>query len=349
MSGDTRMSCGAAQAANNGTEGMVFIPGGSFLMGSERFYLEERPVRQVTVDGFWIDEHPVTNAEFASYVDTTGYLTVAERPVHPADYPFADPNLMVPGSAVFQQPAGPVDLRDIRNWWAYVPGASWRYPEGPGSTILGREDHPVVHVAYEDAQTYARWLGKSLPTEAEWEYAARGGLEGATYPWGEDLKPHGKTMANTWEGAFPWENIRDGGHYGTSPVKSFSPNGYGLYDCVGNVWEWTTDEFSRGPSLAAGKACCTPSEASVNCDRGRGSEVLPPRVVKGGSFLCASNYCLRYRPAARQPEPCDTSTCHLGFRCVIRGSRMVATPASRARPLRRQSDADHRGTVKVHR
>ncbi len=227
-------------------DGMVAIPGGEFLMGSADFYPEEQPVRSVAVDGFWMDAFPVTAASFRRFVRDTGYVTVAERPPDPADYPDADPDLLVPGSLVFRVPDGPVDLNDFRAWWEYRPGATWRRPAGKGSTINGRDRHPVVHVAYEDAETYAAWLGKELPTEAEWEFAARGGLEGAAFAWGDEHFPDGKPAANTWQGEFPWQNLKLDGYEGTSPVGSFPPNGYGLYDITGNVWEWTSDWFSQG-------------------------------------------------------------------------------------------------------
>ncbi len=218
---------------------MVWIEGGEFLMGSEDFYPEERPVRRVEVDSFWIDEHPVTASDFRRFVRETGYVTVAERPLDSADYPDADPDLLVPGSLVFRKTSGPVPLNDARNWWEYVPGAFWKKPGGPGTTINGRDRHPVVQVAYEDAEAYAAWSGKALPTEAEWEYAARGGLDGATFAWGEEHFPNGKPRANTWQGEFPWQNLKADGFEGTSPVGSFPPNGYGLYDMTGNTWEWT--------------------------------------------------------------------------------------------------------------
>jgi formylglycine-generating enzyme required for sulfatase activity len=281
---------------------MIWIPGGGFLMGSNDFYREERPVRPERVDGFWIDTHPVTNAEFRRFVEATGYVTLCERPPDPAMYPDADPALLVPGSLVFQKPSGPVSLRDNRAWWAYLPGADWRHPEGPDSTVDGRDDHPVVHVAHEDAVAYAAWAGKELPTEAEWEYAARGGLDGAPYAWGDEPAPGGRIMANTWQGRFPWENLEADGYAGTSPVDAFPPNSYGLYDMIGNVWEWTASD------LAPRTSCCAPSDPAAETRR----------VVKGGSHLCAPNYCLRYRPAARQGEAIDTSTCHIGFRCVMR-------------------------------
>jgi formylglycine-generating enzyme required for sulfatase activity len=298
--------------------GMVTVPGGTFQMGSEGFYPEERPVRRATVDGFRIDEHPVTNEQFGEFVAATGYLTLAERPVDAADYPDADPVLLVPGSAVFRQPDGPVDMRDVRHWWAYVPGADWRHPDGPGSDLAGKERHPVVHVAHEDALAYAEWAGKALPTEAEWEYAARGGLDGAAYAWGEEPQPEGRTMANTWVGEFPWENLNGGGHARTSPVGSFPANGHGLFDVAGNVWEWTADRYRR--SRAAGPSCCGSPQGPERADGGgeAGGGPAAVMVVKGGSHLCAPTYCLRYRPAARQGEPADTSTSHIGFRCVVR-------------------------------
>ena len=276
---------------------MVPIPGGEFLMGSERFYPEERPARRVAVDGFWIDRGPVTVAEFRRFVDATGYVTVAERPLDPADFPGADPALLVPGSLVFRKTQGPVDLRDVLQWWDYEPGATWR--DGP-------DEHPVTHVAFEDAETYATWAGKELPTEAEWERAARGGLEDAAFAWGDEHSPGGRPMANTWQGEFPWENLRADGYEGTSPVGAFPPNGYGLLDVTGNVWEWTADLFAVRSPGASAKPCCVPDPGAS----------IQRRVIKGGSHLCAPNYCLRYRPSARQAEGVDTSTQHIGFRCI---------------------------------
>jgi formylglycine-generating enzyme len=304
---------------------MVRVPGGTFLMGSNDFYSEERPVHRVAVDGFWMDAHPVTNAEFRRFVKATAYVTVAERPLDPADYPEADPALLVAGSLVFKKARGPVDLRDVRNWWAYTPGANWRHPEGPGSNLGGRERHPVVQVAYEDAEAYASWAGKELPTEAEWEYAARGGLEGATYAWGDEFAPKGKIMANTWQGRFPWENLKTDRYEGTSPVRVFPPNGYELYDVTGNVWEWTSDYFSPRHSDEGARLCCVPRNPRVDSPEGshavgQAGAHIPHRVLKGGSHLCAPSYCLRYRPAARQGEAVDTSTTHIGFRCVVRGA-----------------------------
>jgi sulfatase modifying factor 1 len=299
---------------------MSWIPSGTFLMGSEDFYAEERPVHSVSVDGFWVDAHPVTAGDFRRFVRETGYTTVCERPLDPADYPGAPVDLLVPGSLVFRKTVGPVDTSDFRNWWEYVPGAFWKRPEGPGSTINGRDRHPVVQVAYEDAAAYAAWAGKELPTEAEWEYAARGGLQSAVFAWGDEHFPGGKPMANTWQGDFPWQNLMLDGFEGTSPVGSFPANGFGLYDMTGNVWEWTTDFFTPRHPDEAEKACCIPENPRTLSDAESYApgETIPRRVIKGGSHLCAPNYCLRYRPAARQGEAIDTSTGHLGFRCIIR-------------------------------
>jgi sulfatase modifying factor 1 len=307
-------------------EEMIEIPAGSFRMGSADFYPEEAPVREVQVRGFAIDRGPVTVAQFTRFVEETEYLTLAERPPDPAAYPDADPSLLCEGSAVFHPTPGPVPLNDPGRWWAYVPGASWRRPWGPGSENSMRADHPVTHVAFEDAQAYAKWAGKQLPTEAEWEYAARGALDGAAFAWGSDQQPGGELMANFWQGEFPWNNTGAKGWRGTSPVGLFPANGFGLYDVTGNVWEWTTDYWSPrglGPE-ASPSACCKPSlnprieTAEASYDLGRPGGSIPRRVIKGGSHLCAPSYCLRYRPAARQPEAIDTSTSHIGFRCVVR-------------------------------
>jgi formylglycine-generating enzyme required for sulfatase activity len=295
---------------------MVDVPGGTFRMGSDGFYPEERPVREVSLDGFWIDRHPVTVAEFRRFVKATGYVTSAEHTPEAAEYPDADPELLVPGSLVFRKTEGPVDLRDYRNWWEWVPGAEWRHPEGPGSNSGGRERHPVTHVAHADATAYAEWAGKSLPTEAEWEYAARGGLDGAIFAWGDEFAPKGRMMANTWQGEFPWQNLLLDRYEGTSPVETFPPNGYGLYDMAGNVWEWTDDFFTVANGGGA-PPCCAPQNPLIPEER------FPRRVIKGGSHLCAPNYCLRYRPAARQGEAIDTSTAHIGFRCVVRQSAVT--------------------------
>lgn len=304
--------------------GMVWVRGGVFRMGSEGFYPEERPVHEVAVDGFWMDQYPVTVAQFKRFVRQTGYRTVAELPLDPDAYSDADPDLMVPGSLVFRKTSGPVDLTDYRNWWQYVPGACWKRPGGPGTSIRGREKHPVVQVAWEDVEAYARWAGKELPTEAEWEYAARGGLDGAVFAWGDEHFPDGRAMANTWQGEFPWQNLRLDGYEGTSPVGSFPPNGYGLFSMTGNVWEWTVDWYTPRRAGEVASPCCGPTtnprvrtpEASYPV--GEPGEHIPRRVIKGGSHLCAPNYCLRYRPAARQPQMIDTSMAHLGFRCVVR-------------------------------
>ena len=297
---------------------MVELPGGAFRMGSDRFYPEEQPVRKVSVDSFWIDRHPVTVAEFRRFVKATGHVTWAEQAPNADDYPGADQDVLVPGSLVFRRTAGPVDLSDYSAWWAWMPGADWRHPEGPGSTVGGRERHPVTHVAPVDAAAYAEWVGKSLPTEAEWEYAARGGLDGAVFTWGDEFAPGGRMMANTWQGEFPWQNLLLDRFEGTSPVGTYPPNGYGLYDMAGNVWEWTDDYFTTPGEEAQASRCCAPQSP-------RGSDApepppggFPRRVIKGGSHLCAPNYCLRYRPAARQGEAIDTSTSHIGFRCVVR-------------------------------
>jgi formylglycine-generating enzyme required for sulfatase activity len=292
---------------------MVKIPAGTFRMGSEDFYPEERPVREVSVGAFWVDRHPVTIAEFRRFVKATGHVTWAERAPAAEQYPDADPELLVPGSLVFRRTAGPVDLRDYGNWWAWTPGADWRHPEGPGSNVGGRERHPVTHVAHSDAVAYAEWAGKALPTETEWEYAARGGLAGAVFTWGDEFAPKGRMMANTWQGEFPWQNLVLDRYEGTSPIETYPPNGYGLYDMAGNVWEWTDDWFTS-PDDAASAPCCAP----VDVRRAPGQR-FARRVIKGGSHLCAPNYCLRYRPAARQGEAIDTSTSHIGFRCVVRG------------------------------
>ncbi|MDQ3856158.1 MAG: formylglycine-generating enzyme family protein [Chloroflexota bacterium] len=299
---------------------MVWISGGTFLMGSNDFYPEERPVHHVTVTGFWMDESPVTNAEFRRFVEETGYTTVAERRPDPRDYPGVDPRQLVPGSLVFRKPPHRVRLNDYRAWWTYVPGACWRHPEAAGSILNGRDDHPVVHVAYQDAVAYASWAGKVLPTEAEWEFAARGGLEGAVFAWGDELAPGGRLLANTWQGQFPWQNLRLDGYEGTSPTGAFPANGYGLYDVTGNVWEWTCDDFLLQHLGGTRVACCAPRGASPapNDATGGPDAHIPRKVVKGGSHLCAPSYCLRYRPAARQGQAVGTSTSHIGFRCVVR-------------------------------
>ncbi len=294
---------------------MVRLHGGIFRMGSERFYPEEAPVREMSVGAFWIDVHTVTNAEFSKFVRKTGYVTVAERELNPADYPGVEPEKLVPGAACFHMTQGPVDLNDYSQWWSWMPGACWKHPEGPGSSVKTRPDHPVVHIAYEDAETYARWLGKRLPTEAEWEFAARGGLDGAEFVWGDEMEPGGVPAANTWQGEFPWQNLCRDGYERTAPVGQFPPNGYGLFDMAGNVWEWTSDWFvsDRTPQRSP---CCEIDVRELSYDPCQPESKIPRKVLKGGSFLCAPNYCLRFRPAARSPQAIDTGMSHIGFRCV---------------------------------
>jgi formylglycine-generating enzyme len=305
------------------TAGMVSIPGGTFRMGSDRHYREEAPVRRLRVEGFWMDPCTVTNVEFEAFVQATRYVTVAERPLSADDYPGAQPELLVPGALVFHMTDGPVDTRVVSNWWSYVPQACWRHPEGSGSDLSGRQKHPVVQVAYEDAAAYATWVGKELPTEAEWEFAARGGLDGAEFVWGDEFAPGGRHMANTWQGAFPWRNSAADGYEGTAPVGSYTPNGYGLFDMAGNVWQWTTDWFSDRNLPDATKACCVPenprgSRKQASYDPAQPKIRIPRKVVKGGSFLCAPSYCRRYRPAARHAQMVDTGMSHIGFRCIVR-------------------------------
>ncbi len=290
---------------------LVELPGGEFAMGRNDFYPEEAPVHRVRVDGFAITRGPVTNAQFGRFVAETGYVTLAERVPDPAWYPEMAPEDLIPGSLVFQQTDGPVDLGDPSCWWRFVPGACWQRPNGPGSGLGGLGDHPVVHIAYPDAAAYAAWAGLSLPTEAQWELAAIGGLHGRRYPWGDEFTPGGQVMANTWHGRFPWENLAPHGFRGTSPVGSFAPNGFGLHDMCGNVWEWTRDFYA--PHGGSAKACCVTMRESADPSTGT---ALPRRVLKGGSWLCSPTYCHRYRPAARQPQTIDSSTNHLGFRCV---------------------------------
>nr|WP_249186328.1 formylglycine-generating enzyme family protein [Microbacterium paraoxydans] len=294
---------------------MIEVPGGTLQMGSDEFYPEEGPVHEREVTSFRLDEHPVTNREYARFVDETGYVTVAERPMDPADYPGVHPDDLVPGAMVFTPTPGPVDLRDWRQWWRWEPGAFWRRPSGPGSSIDDRLDHPVVHVAFADAAAYAAWAGKRLPTEAEWEWAARGGLVGARFAWGDETRPDGVLMADTWQGAFPYRNDGASGWVGTAPVRSFPANGYGLFDMIGNVWEWTADYWTHRHV----------PPGTVAVDQGRRASLLsaepgspiPRRVLKGGSHLCAPEYCLRYRPAARSAQAEDTAMTHIGFRCAV--------------------------------
>ena len=372
------------------TTDLVSIPAGDYLMGSDRFYADEGPVHRVHVEAFELEKHPVTNAQFAEFVADTGYITMAERPLDPADFPGADPADLVPGGLVFQPTSGPVDLHDWRNWWTWGAGASWRHPFGAESSIEGRAEHPVVQIAFEDARAYAAWAGRRLPTEEEWEYAARGGADGRTYAWGEEPQLDGRLMANTWQGRFPYLNTGAEGWVGTSPVGTFPPNDYGLLDMIGNVWEWTTSYYAPRHDVAAtrtlgltdvsgagesahdehdhashdqghhhdhdhhdaeaaaadaschgGDSCaCSPSgsmrpqpasahvgdvgdptiDAREDARRAASAEPgssIPRRALKGGSHLCAPEYCLRYRPAARSPEAEDSSTTHIGFRCAL--------------------------------
>jgi formylglycine-generating enzyme len=303
------------------TNDIVSLDGGEFAMGSDAHYPEEAPVRRVRVDPFAIDRYEVTNARFAEFVEATGYVTVAERPLDPRDFPGAPPENLVPGSLVFTPTRGPVDLRHLSQWWTWTPGACWRAPEGPGSSAEDRQEHPVVHVAHEDAAAYAAWIGARLPTEAEWELAARGGLAGAAFTWGEAARPDGRIMANTWDGLdFPWRSTGVSGFLRTAPVGSFPPNGFGLFDMAGNVWEWTDDwwvEHSADP----GKPCCVPvnprgGDLESSLDPAQPQFRVPRKVIKGGSHLCADSYCLRYRPAARRPQMIDTGMSHVGFRCA---------------------------------
>lgn len=302
---------------------MVRVEGGTFTMGSDDHYPEEAPAHKVTVDGFWIDPRPVTNRQFKRFVRDTGHVTLAEKKPNPKDYPGALPQMLYAGSLVFSPPDRVVDTSDFTVWWQYMKAADWRHPYGPGSNIHGKDDHPVVHIAYADALAYAVWAGKDIPTEAEWEYAARGGHEGREYAWGDELAPGGRHMANTWQGIFPNENLVEDGYERTSPVGSYPPNDYGLYDMIGNVWEWTADWYAAQHRADPGKACCIPrNPRGVAMDDSFDPEMpqirIPRKVLKGGSHLCAPNYCQRYRPAARHAEPVDTSTSHLGFRCVLR-------------------------------
>jgi len=318
--------------------GMVLIPGGEFWMGSEapEAFPNEGPVHRVRVDAFYMDTHPVTNAEFARFVEEAGYKTVAERPVDweemktqlPPGTPKPSDEVLAPGSLVFRPTRRPVDLRRMDGWWAWTHGATWRHPEGPGSSIEDRMDHPVVQIAWEDAAAYAAWAGKRLPTEAEWEFAARGGLEGARYAWGNEERPEGNIMVNRWDGDFPYRNTAEDGFVGTSPVGTFPANGYGLYDMGGNVWNWCADVYHAAAFAARAaeeSVCLNPAGPDVEERErplmGDPSPATVPgalrRVTKGGSFLCHPDYCESYRPAARRGTPPDTGTSHIGFRCVM--------------------------------
>lgn len=315
------MNNSVAHMTEQSLDSMRWIGGGEFMMGSDRHYPEEAPAHRVSVAGFWMDATAVTNRQFDRFVQATGYVTSAERVADAADYPGAKPETLTPSSVVFIRPPRGVDRGNHYNWWAYVPGANWRHPRGPASSLKHLMEHPVVHVAYEDAAAYASWADKALPTEAEWEFAARGGLDGAEYVWGNELTPGGEHMANTWQGEFPWQNLMDDGYEWTAPVASFPSNGYGLYGMAGNVWQWTDDWYQEHNKIDS--PCCT-----IANPRGGARETshdpqlpdikIPRKVIKGGSFLCAPSYCRRYRPAARMAQAIDTSTCHVGFRCVVR-------------------------------
>jgi sulfatase modifying factor 1 len=315
------------QISKKAPPGMVWIPRGTFLMGTndKESFLNERPAHLVQVQGFWIDQHDVTNAEFSKFVEATGYVTTAERKIDweelkkelPPGTSKPDESALVPGALVFTPTTGPVPLDDVSAWWRWMHGANWRHPEGPESSIQGRKNHPVVQVSWHDAVAYAQWAGKRLPTEAEWEFAARGGLESKRYVWGDEFKPGGKYMANTWQGLFPVRDTGEDGFVGTSPVGSFPANGYGLYDMAGNVWQWCSDWYRADTNIeAANKNVCRdprgPPESYDPVD-----PYAPKRVVKGGSFLCNPDYCESYRPSARRGTPPDTGSSHTGFRCVM--------------------------------
>ena len=306
---------------SDASDNMVRIEGGTFRIGSDRHYPEEAPSREVTVSPFRIDRTPVTKRQYGRFVESTGYVTVAEIAPDVKDYPGALPHMLKPGALVFTPPRQVADLRDWSQWWRFEFGANWRRPNGRGRSNHGLDDHPVVHVAYQDAAAYAAWAGKHLPTEAEWEYAARGGLDGAEFAWGDELTPGGRHMANTWQGAFPTENLATDGYTRTSPVGAFPPNGYGLFDMIGNVWEWTADWFSARQGADTLRACCIPEDPrggleADSYDQCDASVRIARKVVKGGSHLCAPNYCRRYRPAARHAQPIDTgmSPCRIPMR-----------------------------------
>lgn len=288
---------------------LVWVPEQTATVGSDDHYPEEGPSREEHIDGFWMQKRQVTNAQFEQFVTATGYVTVAERPLNPTDYPGAPPENLQPGSMVFHRTPGPVDLRHLNQWWTWTPGACWNHPRGPRSSLRNRTNHPVVHVAFEDAAAYAEWAGRELPTEAEWEIAARGGIAHAAYTWGDEPEKPGQRLANYWHGEFPY--LPDSGYGQTAPVGSFPPNAYGLFDMAGNVWEWTVDWYG---ATRDSQPCC----AADTYDPSQPQFQIPRKVIKGGSFLCADSYCLRYRPAARRPQMIDTGMSHIGFRCIRR-------------------------------
>ncbi|PRY27829.1 formylglycine-generating enzyme required for sulfatase activity [Spirosoma oryzae] len=294
-----------------GTEGMVLIRGGQFWMGSTGF-ADAKPVHAVAVDNFWMDAHEVTNAQFKAFVKATGYITIAERPLNPADYPGVSPDKLIPGSAVFSPPARPVSLANPLRWWAYVASANWRHPQGPGSSIVGKDNEPVVQVCYDDAVAYANWAGKRLPTEAEWEFAARGGRTGTTYYWGNDLKPNGKWVANLFQGNFPSTNSAEDGFRTTAPVQTYPANTFGLYDMEGNVWEWCSDLYR--PDYYQRSPAHNPKGPADSYDPDEPGTVK--HVQRGGSFLCSDQYCVRYRAGSRGKGEPGSASNNLGFRCV---------------------------------
>jgi len=310
-------------------EGMVWIPGGVFTMGTDDpdAHESERPAHRVQVRGFWIDEAEVTNAQFRKFVDATGYKTTAERPVDwevmktqlPPGTPRPTDEQLGPGSLVFDPPAGalpPGGLDNIANWWTWTLGADWRHPDGPDSSIEGKDDYPVVHVSFEDATAYANWAGRRLPTEAEWERASRGGVDGRKYAWGDSFSPEGKRMANTWQGRFPQVVEDQDGYPRLAPVKMFPANGYGLYDTIGNAWEWCSDWYRPDTYREHGVNDVTVDPKGPSESYDPDEPFQPKRVTRGGSFLCSSNYCTNYRPSARRGTATDSGMSHLGFRCV---------------------------------
>jgi formylglycine-generating enzyme required for sulfatase activity len=318
----------AGRAGLNGPPGMIWIPGGEFSMGTDASvgWAGEKPAHRVRVDGFWMDESEVTNAQFRAFVEATGYVTTAEKPPDlkeimrqlPPGTPLPPKEKLVPGSLVFIPPGAPVKLDDFSQWWQWVPGASWRHPEGPGTSIEGRDQHPVVHVSWDDAMAYAKWAGKRLPTEAEWEFAARGGLDGKIYSWGDEPPgAGGKWQCNIWQGEFPGKNTLLDGYERTAPVKSYPPNGYGLYDMAGNVWEWCSDWYDRDLYRTRAGKGVTVNPVGPEQSFDPTQPFMPQRVQKGGSFLCSDTYCLRYRPSARQASSPDSGMSHVGFRCVV--------------------------------